>query len=269
MYTNQFCGGPWQRWRLHKVTDVKTGFAFYPLDFRALTLDREVSYNIVNALNDKVLDIHGVNPQSGKFVSIQPYHFGLSRSHWEFANPIVDYPPGWFHMQNVGTGELLSHANVQYLPVLLPVADPRPESQYRSTWQFQWTLCHSGGFKSPTAGERNSWHIINRLTRIPLCDNYNSPWKLELDTPNSWRLTSRVTSVLLTQSEGDGGVSYSYHNRVSTPTGGRHSWALRLLDTCFDNSPFRCGRVGPRRDTQTTSPLVARPRCMHRADIAP
>lgn len=202
----------------------------------------EISYNIANVLTGKVLDIDSDNPRSGAWVKIQQYLRLRRQNRWEFAIPIAAFPPGWFHIQSVGTGELLSHDYDHNVPVLLPAPEPMIESQYRRQWQFQWTLSHSKCFKSGTAGERNSWYIINRLTRKPLSPQLgrfmekdyagreeNLAWKLELDSNCNWKITNRKTSCLLqrTNTVRSDGVAVGCSEQKFVKTGGRLSWILR------------------------------------------
>lgn len=200
-----------------------------------------MSYNISNVLNDKVVDIHGVNPKSGAWVNIQPFAPDRSQNRWEFTIPIVGFPPGWFHVQNVGSGQLLSHDYVHNPPLLLAPPEALVESQHREQWQFQWTLCHSKCFKPGTAGERNSWYIVNRLTGAPLSPDFgnmkeadfagredNLAWKLELDSVCNWKITNRTTSCLLEQSDSSAS-GLRCLDRKFTQADGHQSWILRLL----------------------------------------
>lgn len=215
----------------------------------------EPCYNIVNSLNGKVLDIHGIIPQPGAWVNIQPSNPQRNHQRWEFLIPVVSFPPGWFHMQNVGSSHLLSHDYMHNPPLILTPPDSPVEPQHRRDWQFQWTLCHSKCFSHKTAGERNSWYIINRLTQAPLSPNCgimeekdfadrenNLAWKLELDPLCNWKITNRATSCLLQQANTPRatGAAVSCTNRNFTQAGGCQSWILRLLDPSSDRSPVSC-----------------------------
>lgn len=202
---------------------------------------REVSYIIANACNDKVLDIDSDNPSSGDWVKMQPYSCARSQNRWEFERPITAFRPGWLHIQNVGTGDLLSQDYDHNPPVLLPAPEPLVESQYRRQWQFQWALAHSKCFRSGTSGEPNSWYIINRLTRMPLSPHLgrmvekdfegreeNLAWKVELDTSKNWKITNLKTSCLLQQTGAiriEGAIVGCSQQRF-LQTGGKQCWIL-------------------------------------------
>lgn len=239
-----------QRGSLAEVDSAKgdgsreqVGIPVRGVSFRWLTVDSEPSYNIVNFLNDRVLDIHGTYPQPGAWVTIQPFSPDSSYNRWEFMIPILGFPPGWFNMQNVRTGHLLSHDYGHNPPVLRPPPNSPVESQHRRNWQFQWTLCHSKCFKFSTASERNSWYIINRLTRAPLSPHFtmeekdfagredNLAWKLELDSACNWKITNRNTSCLLQQTDtiGSAAGKVGCTDGTFTQAGGRQSWILRLF----------------------------------------
>lgn len=215
------------------------------------TVCSEVWYTIVNSINDKVLDTDSTNTQPRACINVSSDSPGLAHCQWEFAIPVVGFPPGWFHMQAVGTGRLLSHDYAHNPPTLLAAPAGLRAPQHRSSWQYQWTLCHSKHFKpaspperntwhrtSPPV-ERNTWHVINRLTRSPLSHHLgtmtpagfasrddNLAWRLQLDAARTWTLTNRATGCLLTQ-ETDSGVGCT--NRVLALPGGRQSWNLNLL----------------------------------------
>lgn len=219
-------------------------------------MSREVSYNIVNVLSGKNLDIHGENPNPGAWANMQSISPSRRYNRWEFAIPVVGFPPGWFHVQNVGSGHLLSQDYAHNPPRMLAPPDTLIGSQHRRQWQFQWTLCHSKCFKSNTAGERNSWYIINRLTRAPLSPHCGSmkerdfasrednlAWRLELDSVCNWKITNRTTSALLQQVKGVGETSGAVFCVDGKFTHGNHqSWILRLLGPSLDKSPSSCAR---------------------------
>lgn len=205
-------------------------------------------YNLVNVLNNKVLDIHGPDPNPGAWLNTQTFAPDRSQNCWEFIIPVVGFPPGWLHMQNVGTGRLLSHDYMYNPPLLLAMPDPLVESQHQQQWQFQWTLCHSKCFKPDTAGERNSWYIINRLTRAPLSPHLgnmkdsdfagredNLAWKLELDRACNWKISNRTTSCLLEQRRSP--VDNVRCDQKLTQAGGHQSWILRLFGPSLNYSP--------------------------------
>lgn len=199
-----------------------------------------VSFNIINVLNDKALDIYGNYPHSGAWVNIQPFSPERSHNRWGLEIPVVGFPPGWFHMQNVGSGDLLSHDYGHNSPALLAAPDSPVESQHQRHWQFQWTLSHSKCYKSGTSGERNSWYIINRQTRLPLSPHFGTmeekdfasrddklAWKLELDPLCNWKITNRATSCLLRQMSGKRSVGCT--DQVFTHSGGSQSWIMRFM----------------------------------------
>lgn len=214
-------------------------------EVRPPTFRREVTYTIVSVWNGNVLDIHNTGWQSTSQSSagaiVRPFHPGIILYPWEFTLPSVHVPLGWLHIQNVATGHLLCQSRRGYgWADLVPAPDLLPEPQYRSTWQFQWTLCQSRWFDESTAREHNSWRIINRETRYPLCVFHNGThpeWTLQLDTPRSWRIVSCASQGLVTDSQADGGLCCSPH--VLPPSSGRQSWLLKTLGPSFANSPPR------------------------------
>lgn len=196
------------------------------------------SYNIVNVLSAKVIDIHGPKPSPGAWVNIQAWTPDRTSNQWEFVAPVVAFQAGWFHLQNVGTGQLLSHDYAHNAPRLLAAPDSLIGSQHRRQWQYQWTLSHSKCFKSSTANERNSWYLINRLTRTPLSPHFGSmdvsdfagrednlAWKLEHDSLRNWKITNRATGCLLQQT----GEAVRCTNSKFTQAGSYQSWIMRLL----------------------------------------
>lgn len=201
-------------------------------------------------MNDKVLSIYGDKPSSGAWVNIQSNEPPNLYSQWEFTIPVAAFPPGWFQMLNVGTGTVLSHDYDHNRPLLLPAPESPRESQHRAHWQFQWTLAHSKCFRSGTAGERNSWYIINRLTRAPLSPimgkinekdfasrDDNLAWKLELDPACNWKITNRTTFCLLQASsvpQSDKGTPVMCSQQTFAPTSGHQSWILRYTRPIFE-----------------------------------
>lgn len=145
------------------------------------------------------------DPGTATLVVTQPVSVTGNNTHWEFVRPITAFPPGWFEIKNVVTGDLLSQDYEYNEPVLLPPHNWPVESHYRAQWQYQWTLMHSRWFEPATSCHRNSWYIINRLTRAPLCPSFgsddNRAWKLELDMRRNWKLVNRGTSGLLVPTE--------------------------------------------------------------------
>lgn len=212
-------------------------------------------------MTDKVLSIHGDKPVSGAWVNIQPYEPSSLYNRWEFEIPVAAFPPGWFQMLNVGTGTVLSHDYNHNRPLLLPAPESPHQSQHRSDWQFQWTLSHSKCFQPATAGERNSWYIINRLTRAPLTPildkidekdfaarDSNLAWKLELDPACNWKITNRTTSCLLQApncARSNNGTPVTCWQKTFTSTSGHQSWILRYTRPIFDShAPALMGEGG-------------------------
>lgn len=192
-------------------------------------------YTIISVFNGQVVDIDGsITKLHG-----QTYVSGYGQHCWEFVTPVVGFPPGWFQIQNVGTGHLLSHTYPYNLPVLLPPpALPKP-SQYRESWEFQWVLVHSKGHNSNTTSPRNAWYIRNRLTGAHirsqlgvtiLVDRYQDlEWQLELDPLCNWKIKNRASFCLLEQTNipRGGGAAATCNSEYFTLEGGNKSWILR------------------------------------------
>lgn len=191
---------------------------------------------------------------SGSWIDTKQYSPEHLYNRWEFMIPVIAFPPGWFHIQNARTGDLLSHDYDYNPPLLLPRPETVIESQFRRQWQFQWTLSHSRFFEPSTAGERNSWYIINRLTRIPLSPHFgtigeadfaghgeNLTWRLELDTSRHWKLINRTSSCLLEQTESISGGSTSVRctEKWFEPETGHKSWILEYVIPSFSRLQFR------------------------------
>lgn len=161
---------------------------------------------------------------------------------WDFVIPTVMFPPGWFQIQNSGTGELLNHTYACNPPILLRVPDSPQQSEYRESWQFQWTLAHSRCYDTAVGSDINSWHIINRLTHTHLSPRFGDEtpetlaghgheldWELELDPSRNWKIRNRVTSCFLRHSgvrDGEGSSVLCDEKRF-TMDGGTKSWALK------------------------------------------
>lgn len=229
----------------------------------------EPSYNIVNFLNGRVLDIDGTVPAPGAWVRIQPFSRDRKYNCWEFLIPLVTFPCGWFQMQNVGSGHLLSQNYRHNSPLLLPPPDSPVASQHRQDWQFQWTLCHSKCFKPSTAGERNSWYIINRLTRAPLSPHCgtmdendfagredNLMWRLELSSVGKWKITNRTTSCLLQQKDTlrSTGAEAGCTDQKFTQAGGHQIWILRYILGFIHLGPLLTCRTDHRHSMQAMTP---------------
>lgn len=164
--------------------------------------------------------------------------------YWQFVIPTVSFPTGWFQIQNAGTGDLLSHSYPWNPPVLLQSPSSSRSSEYRESWEFQWTLAHSWCYDMSVGAYINSWRIINRLTRgylSPRFDvqkpqnlkghNKDLDWELELDVSHNWKLKNRVTSCLLRQTSiaRGGGTAAMCDDRRFTMEGSCMSWALRYI----------------------------------------
>lgn len=195
-----------------------------------------------------MLGIHEDSVHPGSWTISKRYSPENLHDRWELMIPVVAFPPGWFHIQNVRTGDLLSHDYDHNPPLLLPRPETTIESQFRRQWGFQWTLSHSKFFDLSTAGERNSWYIINRLTRIPLnprfgtigeadCTSHgeNLTWRLELDTSRHWKLVNRTSSCLLEQTESISGGSTSVRctEKWFELETGHKSWILEYVIPSF------------------------------------
>lgn len=173
------------------------------------------------------------------------YLAGNDQHCWEFVTPIVGFPPGWFHIESAKTGDLLSNTYRHNPPILLPPPSSLKPSQYREAWGFQWTLDHSGRHNDPaTKTPRNSWRIVNRLTRIHLSPQFivvlpqaladfhgNLDWQLELDPSCNWKIKNRKTSLFLEQTNTPraGGTAVACDDRVFALERGSQSWILRYF----------------------------------------
>lgn len=101
-------------------------------------------------------------------------------------------PGGWFHIQNAGSGYLLSQVYQSNPPILVPPPAIPRSSQYYEDWRFQWAL-YNPSFWLPTFPVRDSWVLVNRCTRAVLI---NLPWEIEgtvLDSVTAWALLKGVT----------------------------------------------------------------------------
>lgn len=176
---------------------------------------------------------------------------GSEENCWEFVIPAVGYPPGWVHIQNKGSGDLLSHTYLHEPPVLLPCPDSLKPSQYREGWLFHWALVNSTGFNPASTVEKNSWCIRNRLTGAILVNNAwdvektrldrvnawkmgrtgDSTWKLELDTSHNWKITNLESKCLLQQTNvpRNNGTQVICANQVFSLREGTMSWVLRYI----------------------------------------
>lgn len=152
--------------------------------------------------------------------------------------PAVSFPPGWFQIENSGTGDLLSHTYTCNPPVLQPPPHPQRPSQFRESWQFQWALAHSWCYDISVGADINSWRIINRLTRIALSPRFQPQtqqtlrghgldldWELELDSAYNWKIRNHANSCFLRQS----GAAVACDERKFSMAGGCKSWVLRYV----------------------------------------
>lgn len=195
------------------------------------------SYAITNVFSGFVLAVQDDHVE----LHSQKYIPGNDQHCWEFVIPTVSFPPGWFQIQNSGTGKLLSHTYSWNPPALLPPPNLPQPSQYRESYQFQWTLAHSWCYDHRVSAYINSWRIINRLTRDSLCGkftpyspetirhlNQNLDWELELDSSYNWKLRNRSNSCYLAQSIAlpDSVVC---DEKIFAAKGGSKSWVLRYV----------------------------------------
>lgn len=197
-------------------------------------------YHIFNDFNEKSIDIEG-NSRPGFITRTGKRSLPERPQCWEFVSPVVGFPPGWFRIQNVHTGDLLRQDYVYNPPTLLPAPHPETQSHLRGQWEFQWTLAHSGCFISSTADQRNSWYIINRLTRGRLSPYFgilhgkryathdqDMVWKLGLDASGAWSIVNVKTSCLLQPANviRPGVTAVDCTERMLIPNGSQ-SWILR------------------------------------------
>lgn len=203
-----------------------------------------VYYNLVSVFNNHVIDINTSKTVDPSFpIHGQVYRPQYDQHCWEFVIPVVSFPPGWFEIQNVGTGDLLSQKYLYNSPVLLaPPESPKP-CQDRDSWQFQWTLIHSKYYDRKYAGGRNSWRIVNRLTGAGLSYFFGNitpeehphhpssfTWKLELDPSCNWKIASIASSCFLEQSSTAGpGAAPVCGQQKFVLKGGAMSWVLRYV----------------------------------------
>lgn len=198
----------------------------------------EKSYTIVNYFTNGVLDLNGVSPGADAWITVMQYASWRKHNRWEFEIPVIGFPPGWFFVENVSSTDLLSQEYAHSPPTLQapPSGDVAP--QYRSQWQFQWTLSHSRCHTSAAKGEPNSWYIINRLTRLPLSPHCGTmalkdfatrdtvlAWKLELDRNCNWKITNRATSYVLAAL----GTAVTCNKDNFALSAGCQTWILRFV----------------------------------------
>lgn len=171
-----------------------------------------------------MIDIKDNNAATGAKLHTQRYSRDNEQQHWEFVIPVVAFPPGWFQIQNVDSKDLLSHKYTFNPPVLEPVNPSQLPSQYRETWNTQWTLVDPRLYNKDIA-EENTWCIMNQLTRGFLnvsqsqiasmtgwpgvyasrteSSNFSEHrWVLELDPAYNWTIAYHSTSYLLEGTEG-------------------------------------------------------------------
>lgn len=192
------------------------------------------------------------NGASGARCHSQNHIPGYHQHCWEFVTPVVGFPAGWFHIENASTGNLLSQTYLHHPPVLLPPPPPRP-SQYSEGWQFQWSVYHPTLWSPKWDMIKNSWVIVNRLTRgilinktweiegIPLGSVTawkpvgglwpDAIWKLELDSSYNWKIINHITSFHLeeTQVKGGEGKELTCVDSKHTAKGGNKSWTLGYI----------------------------------------
>lgn len=193
-----------------------------------------------------------VDGASGARCHGQDYVPGYDQHYWEFVTPVVGFPAGWFHIENANTGYLLSQTYLHHPPVLLPPPLPSP-SQYAKGWQFQWSAYHPTFWSSDRNVLKNSWVIVNRLTRGVLINKTweiedislgsvtawqpvggiwsDAIWKLELDSSHNWKIINTVTSFHLeqTQVQNGEGRELTCVDSKHTKKGGNKSWILRYI----------------------------------------
>lgn len=211
-------------------------------------------YHLTSVYNGQVLDV--VDGSSGAMCHSQNHVAGYDQHCWELVTPAVGFPPGWFHIQNSSTGNLLSHTYLHNPPVLLPAPDSPKASQYLEGWQFQWAAYHPKFWDSDTTSAKNLWVIVNRLTRAVLINKGweiedtplgsivawppnngwlwpDAKWKLELDTSCNWKIINSLTSCFLeqTQVQKGSGMEVVCVDKRFTTKGGNKSWILRYVHT--------------------------------------
>lgn len=160
---------------------------------------------------------------------------------WEFVIPTVAFPSGWLQIQNVSTGDLLSHSYAYCPPVLLPPPATPTSSQYRESWSTQWTFIHTKAFV-PDFPRANAWCVMNRLTKTLIGDvkvglaawesepndDHGHSWKLKLDSACHWKIINYKTSCLLEQTNKprNGGKEVICISQSVKGDGGDKTWLL-------------------------------------------
>lgn len=172
-------------------------------------------YTIASVFNGHVIDIVGEGKGSETTPCSKHYAPGNDQQCWELVTPIVGFPAGWFQIQNVGTGGLLRHTYLHNPATIRPPPICQRPSQYRESWEFQWTLVHTTCHNTDTAAGSNSWRIINRLTRAHLSPRFwvitpktlpghgsDLDWQLDLDPSYNWKIRNWRSSCLLEERKG-------------------------------------------------------------------
>lgn len=211
-------------------------------------------YTLTSIENNRLLDLV-VQSEKSWGVS-QPYISGREKQCWNFVLPKVAFPCGWFQIQNLETGALLSHTYPSSLPVLSsPPATILP-TQYRESWHTQWTSVHVQSYSPEyqcTTGP-NTWCIKNRLTKAFLGNTKHGviawetdllavgsnkfktgipipeySWKLDLGPDSSWKIINHSTLCLLARVQESNTEVACTSKNVSR----NKSWLLKYVSALF------------------------------------
>lgn len=218
-----------------------------------MLIDIRAFYCITSVYNGQSLDV--VDGSSGALCHSQDHIPGHDQQCWELVTPVVGFPPGWFYIENASTGNLLSQTYLHHAPVLLPPPAPRP-SQCIESWQFQWAAYHPTFWYPKLSAVKNSWVIVNRLTRGVLvnktweiegvslgsvtawqpvgCLWQDAIWKLELDQSCNWKIINHITSFHLEETQvrcGDGMQVVCVDSKHMGKDANK-SWLLRCVCLC-------------------------------------
>lgn len=213
-------------------------------------------YFLTSAGNDHLLDL---DTESGTPWCINmPYISEREQQCWSFVLPKVAFPCGWFQIQNLETGALLSHTYLSNPPVLSSPPHTVLPTQQRESWHTQWTSVQVQSYSPDyvcTTGP-NTWCIKNRLTNAFLGSTKDGIftwesdllsigsnkfktgicipeycWKLDLGLDRSWKIINHSTLCLLEGLlESSTGIEVAC---ISKNFARNKSWLLKYVSTLF------------------------------------
>lgn len=197
-----------------------------------------------SVFNDNAINIQDTNLGSlDNPVCASKFRASNRQQLWELVVPITSYPSGWLHIQNEQSRGFLSNDYIHNKPLLLPAPQPAKYSHYREEWGFQWALVQLGFFTPQSTSRRNSFCIVNRLTRVRLSPHFVSvrehsfpaydqekAWKLEVDESGKWKIRNIKTSCLLQQMAAiQNGMMAVGCTQQRLTNDGSQSWILRYF----------------------------------------